>query len=233
MSGEEWDLVEADTAIWMEAEYADHVEVVDVAAWATVEQAVGPRKKMKAIETPYDGNRFRSRLEARWAVFFNSLGIKYLYEPEGFRTSAGPYLPDFFLPDIRGGVYVEVKGGDPSEHDEARFEAFEHDLFVVRDLRNPEKVLRLARNTDLSASGGCGDFYWFYFAGADNGYDNYEFCECKECGTIGIEFDGRSARINCKCGPGWDGKEYNSGSPRLVKAYRDARYARFEHGEKP
>ena len=38
----------------------------------------------KAIETVYNGYRFRSRLEARWAVFFDALGVKYEYEAEGF-----------------------------------------------------------------------------------------------------------------------------------------------------
>ena len=40
--------------------------------------------EIKAIETYYKGYRFRSRLEARWAVFFDAAGIKYEYEPEGF-----------------------------------------------------------------------------------------------------------------------------------------------------
>jgi len=39
---------------------------------------------VKAINTEYNGYRFRSRLEARWAVFFDALGIKYRYEVEGF-----------------------------------------------------------------------------------------------------------------------------------------------------
>jgi hypothetical protein len=39
---------------------------------------------MQAIETAYNGYRFRSRLEARWAVFFDALGIRYQYEKEGF-----------------------------------------------------------------------------------------------------------------------------------------------------
>ena len=51
---------------------------------------------MKAIETMYNGYRFRSRLEARWAVFFDALGVKYEYEPEGFLLPSGKcYLPDF------------------------------------------------------------------------------------------------------------------------------------------
>jgi hypothetical protein len=40
--------------------------------------------EVKAIETRYAGCRFRSRLEARWAVFFDALGVKWEYEREGF-----------------------------------------------------------------------------------------------------------------------------------------------------
>ena len=36
--------------------------------------------KPKPIETTYNGVRLRSRLEARWAVFFDALGVKWLYE---------------------------------------------------------------------------------------------------------------------------------------------------------
>jgi hypothetical protein len=65
---------------------------------------------IKAIETNYCGYRFRSRLEARYAVFFNALGIKWEYEFEGFVLPSGEYyLPDFFLPTFDGGTYVEVK----------------------------------------------------------------------------------------------------------------------------
>lgn len=76
---------------------------------------------MKAIETEYKGYRFRSRLEARWAVFFDQMGIRYEYEPEGIMLSDGtPYLPDFYLPDFY--CYFEVKRigiRDTPEGDEA------------------------------------------------------------------------------------------------------------------
>jgi len=75
------------------------------------------RNEVGAIETVFDGYRFRSRLEARWAVFFKTAGIRYIYEPECFRMCDGKlYLPDFYLPDVnmrttedKGGIYVEVK----------------------------------------------------------------------------------------------------------------------------
>lgn len=65
---------------------------------------------IKAIETQWKGYRFRSRLEARWAVFFEALGLKWEYEPEGFHTSEGPYLPDFRVMTPQGNpIWYEVK----------------------------------------------------------------------------------------------------------------------------
>jgi len=62
---------------------------------------------VKPIETRWRGCRFRSRLEARWAVFIDSLGLRWEHEPQGFMTSLGPYLPDFWLPSQR--TWVEIK----------------------------------------------------------------------------------------------------------------------------
>jgi hypothetical protein len=44
---------------------------------------------MKAIKTKYGGYTFRSRLEARWAAFFDAFGLKWTYEPEGFVLNDG------------------------------------------------------------------------------------------------------------------------------------------------
>lgn len=65
---------------------------------------------MKAIETIYKNITFRSRLEARWAVFFDGIGIEWVYEDEGFDLGNGIwYLPDFWLPTFNGGMFAEVK----------------------------------------------------------------------------------------------------------------------------
>jgi hypothetical protein len=68
------------------------------------------------IETEYRGFRFRSRLEARWAVAFDSLGVEWKYEGQGYHVGheARPYLPDFWLPGP--GIWAEVKG-DPLQLD--------------------------------------------------------------------------------------------------------------------
>ena len=63
-----------------------------------------------AIETFYKGFRFRSRLEARWAVVWVESQIDWEYELQGYNLSNGErYLPDFWLPTFHGGMYVEVK----------------------------------------------------------------------------------------------------------------------------
>lgn len=65
------------------------------------------RDEIKAIPTKYKGINFRSRLEARWAVFFDSMFIKWEYEKEGYQLKSGWYLPDFWLPEMK--IWVEVK----------------------------------------------------------------------------------------------------------------------------
>lgn len=70
---------------------------------------------IKSLPSTYNGVLFRSRLEARWAALFDSYRIRWAYEPEGFETPSGNYLPDFLLPDL--GYYVEVKPG-PLMYDE-------------------------------------------------------------------------------------------------------------------
>ena len=69
-------------------------------------------KAIKPIETEYQGVLYRSRAEARRAVWFDFLRIDYRYEPEGFDFGNGlRYLPDFWLPEF--GTWLEVKGKPP------------------------------------------------------------------------------------------------------------------------
>lgn len=67
----------------------------------------------KAIETEYNGFKHRSRIEARFAVFFFELGVSYSYEVEGYDLGeAGFFLPDFWLPDSE--TFVEIKAQKPT-----------------------------------------------------------------------------------------------------------------------
>lgn len=88
-----------------------------------------PYQKIEAVQTFYRGTYYRSRLEARWAVFFDVLGISHEYEPEKFQLSSGRYIPDFELVvpvcgEYMQRTYFEVKGQSPSGEEAARFEEF-------------------------------------------------------------------------------------------------------------
>jgi hypothetical protein len=93
---------------------------------------------VKAIETQYQGYLFRSRLEARWAVFFDALGIEWRYEPEGYELPDGTrYLPDFWLPSE--GKFAEVK------HDEGSFDKANAFVLAIPGVT----LLRLAGTPDF------------------------------------------------------------------------------------
>ena len=80
------------------------------------------RYDIKPIPTRYDGYSFRSRLEARWAVFFKTLGLPYRYEAEGYRVDGANYLADFYFPsqEEKGltACYVEIEPTEPTPEEE-------------------------------------------------------------------------------------------------------------------
>lgn len=79
-----------------------------------------PKRVIRAIPRTYRGVRFRSTLEARWAAFFDALGVDWRYEWDAYGDGRLGYVADFWLPDLA--LYHEVKGRPPSkrELDKAR-----------------------------------------------------------------------------------------------------------------
>ena len=76
---------------------------------------------MKAIETEFNGYLFRSRLEARWAVFLSKLSVEWSYESEGYDLKGTWYLPDFYVKDWN--CWLEVKPTEASAEDFAKPES--------------------------------------------------------------------------------------------------------------
>lgn len=98
------------------------------------------------IETRYAGCRFRSRLEARWAVALDHLGIQWEYEQQGYTLPSGArYLPDFRLPELK--IFLEIKGAPPGVRDTAKIREFavasrEHGyvtLLLIGDVPRPQQ----------------------------------------------------------------------------------------------
>ena len=207
---------------------------------------------IKAIETEYNGYKFRSRLEARWAVFFDAAGIEYQYEPEGVETSDGEkYLPDFYLPELE--THVEVKGKRPGyEKEILRLPKF------IEWGGQVKQILILSDVPGKTDDGGIWHFPafyyratevrtgWFYFHDWGDGVwgnvsmANYIPPSIDSCyyerGRFSIEpksdySSGMKRGINKAFDDigicAWD---FN---PNVAKALLTARQARFEHGETP
>ena len=61
--------------------------------------------RIKAHPTMYNGVQYRSRLEARWAAFFDLIEWQHEYEP----IDLPGWSPDFLLHGHRSKILVEVK----------------------------------------------------------------------------------------------------------------------------
>lgn len=184
----------------------------------------------KAIETQHAGIKFRSRIEARWAIFLDSLKLTWEYEAEGFDLGDGVwYLPDFWLAKLR--LWVEIKGADPDE------DACDKATRLAQQSGFPVYVFFGGITMPDSPTGPPSAYAFFPDGTADNGY---LWCECRQCGLVGIHYEGRSDRLPCK-EPFLESKREGKGcrrsehgdkgghidSPSLVKAYSEARSMRF------
>lgn len=177
-----------------------------------------------ALPTKYAGCHFRSRTEARWAVFFDTLGVAWQYEPQGFDLDGHRYLPDFWLPSLN--AWYEVKGRPPTEHEIHLARLLEQgtgcDVYIAwGDIpREPWENGKTNR--------GPYQYPWKLPSGICIPCD-YEqaWCVCPQCGKFGIEFEARGERV---CRLSGD-KGRNGNDRRLLAAYEVARSARFEHGQ--
>jgi hypothetical protein len=174
---------------------------------------------LRAIETRYHGYRFRSRLEARWAVFFDALGVPWEYEREGFDLGAvGWYLPDFWLP--QQDCWVEIRPSEASPHEpcceELAKRSGQHVLYVRGNPYPDEYAIELYAPDDSMRTMSPG----YVFALGRR--DPRTVCVYNE--------DAGAARWLGP--PGDDGERYPlSDCAKLIAAYNAARGARFEHGE--
>lgn len=189
-----------------------------------------------AIETEYAGCLFRSRLEARWAVFFDALGIEWQYEPQGFDMDTFRYLPDFFLPHAVApgrGTWVEVKG-DRNNLDVGRLYAAALDLpaspcasaddraidgirlLVLGDIPDRPKPHYALRTSDRRVGLTCA---WQHFV------------FCVDGGIVSL---GETLKTRLSGPPDtWPNLDLDPGhlvDPDSEAAYRAARSARFEFG---
>ena len=172
--------------------------------------------QVRALETNLWGYRFRSRIEARWAVFFDRAGIEWQYETEGFLLPSGPYLPDFFLPKL--GLWFEVKGQRADGEEWQRCRELSYSNFPVLLSQgpvgeNPLTLFAFSHSSSLDDLEVTSDA-WL------TGVSLIVYCPYEICNH-------QWEPLLCKYFTGTDGWRFN------LKAISAARSARFEHGQSP
>lgn len=195
-----------------------------------------PMPIIQAIETQYNGRRFRSRLEARWAVFFDSLGLDWRYEMEGFTLPSGTrYLPDFWLPEVYlrfgdPGLWIEVKpthGAVEVAYDTLsefgcgypRFAG--GDDVLLDESPNRHRFIVLVGEVGIQ---GHGDGHLEYGPSFPDQY--MAWFTCGDCSAVFMHYPGNDGSDICpRCdSPGC----VSSSSPRLRAAVTAALSARFD-----
>ena len=126
---------------------------------------------IQSIETVYRGIRFRSRLEARWAVFFDSLGICWQYEMEGYRSGSVYYLPDFKTDDILGAAssFFEVKPKWPGREEWEKIEMVSANVLIGNPFMVGDDYLPSSFD------------YLVWSMNGDGGYCPNVFAVCRYC----------------------------------------------------
>ena len=179
-----------------------------------------------AIPTIYQGIRFRSRLEARWAVFLNALNLTYLYEAEGWDLDGEWYLPDFYIPNLN--LWLEIKPQTGADLDSIWPDnPYWNWVQKVSDypagdapLDYKNLVVLVGQPIILKDEG------WLLqvgYCGYVIGDLSYRWCECRVCGRLGIQFEGRAERICGHRHPNFNDSEIGDHSARLLTAYEQAR----------
>lgn len=192
---------------------------------------------IQPIETRYKGYKFRSRLEAKWAVFFDACGIDWDYEPEGYNLGDGIYyLPDFVLHNVKakgfsGDLYVEVKG-HMTEEDKLKIEKFYEVFSDNNELPVSKKPLLVVGNIPYGKD--ITDLYYYIKndKSGQNGYLLY-FSYVPIMGLffqtiLGIGKNNKPKLIYFS-----NNEHLNVNEKATLEAYQKAREARFEHGENP
>ena len=198
---------------------------------------------LKAIQTEYKGYLFRSRLEARWAVFLDACGADWEYEPEGFDLGGGiQYLPDFLIHNVtiahayhREGcdIYIEVKGR-MNDADAEKINLF-YEAGYPDDSDWGVSQTAVYVVGSIPAGDSMDEMVWHMEQEAYNdhhgwpNYYNFETVDGDYFGAFpGVSKSGRFTLFG-------DDSSYffDMNVLKTERAYRLARQARFEHGETP
>lgn len=198
--------------------------------------------ELRPIETEFKGYRFRSRTEARWAIFFEQLpGIDWSYEVQGFKLPNGEYyLPDFLVTTPQGRqIWYEVKaeGSDRGISKVESFNLTEETCYLLRGdpyamLADESRVFMCPRCSLI-----CDPCYGISVMSDGDAYYGCQPCDNETpCGGGNPPEPGVFLDIWPSPHKGMlhvDGRLWPSYVSKVKSIAKYARRIRFEHGEKP
>jgi hypothetical protein len=203
------------------------------------------------LPTPEGRGLLRRFVEARWAFFFDTLGIRYRYEPKRFWLQPDlSYLPDFWLVDHR--CFIEIKGEKPEQREKMRllaqkthvnvytffgdvgvpgpargaFVDYGDDYYLeISAIPNPIRIRYPLSSPGLLPAGP------FRLNAYGHWGKDYGWCECQQCGMVALATTNPTIGFQCAC-PLPLLAPHTMNSPRMIAAYRAANQYRFLSGQK-
>lgn len=154
--------------------------------------------------TTFKGIDYRSKLEAKWAAFFDALDVRVEYEPQGFMFhdpvgQSISYRPDFYFPEFE--AWGEVKPVAPTRAESAKAEMLS---------KNTHQAVYIFIGPPQNDVGQV----WIYDPEFQD--DEVLFAHCDTCHQGGFAYYGN---LHCQCESIAGGIH----SPRVKRAIESAR----------
>jgi hypothetical protein len=150
---------------------------------------------VEPLKVIHNGQHFREPLAARWAVFFEALGVRYEHEGESLEVDGLRYLPTFWMPEQQ--CWVEVKGQELTEEDDKKA------LLLAHHTR--KHVYLFAGEIQVPDGKPVSPAYRYHWGESlpsirippfRSCLASCHWCECPFCRQVTIEYDGL---CQCQC----------------------------------
>lgn len=174
--------------------------------------------------TRYRGELFRTGLEARWALFYWEMGLRWTYLEKPIAFHSESFEPDFYLrfPNL----WTIVSRMFPTSEEKVKASSLAQRsgdpvYWFYGEIPDPHPIDTRWYSASALA---------FFVDGTTD--EAYWWCECPSCESAGIAFEGRAGNLPCSCLrrrlPGTDYSHCYQG--RIRSAYRVAREAKVKIG---
>ena len=143
----------------------------------------------------YDGWKFRSMTEARWAILLDTLNIDYMYEMNTFMLQDENkhicYLPDFYLTDLK--CFLEIKNN--GKHEPLPEEQYKAKLLAIDTEKDVYIAFGKVGVKDQLKYGSM----WKWKGKTGELDTHYSFTQCPTCLKFDITKNGNIHDCTCYC----------------------------------